>query len=308
MEFINQFRVGYGTGATPDITVLERVGACGTFANTLNALAAAQGISARFINLYNFPKNNGHTMVELKIDGKWQVYDPTYGSFYVKESDQNTIPLSLQEIREALQNGLKVKRIGQVIRYPNPFDLDQEDAKLLGLVSSAPWTWFDGFTNPEIFLKAEPSGVIGPDRPMIFPLTLDYRLNPMLSESLFGPKFQGADYIGAAFANQNQKWILSGLATGEQYLFSIVPKELGGDIKNDNQTFRLRVSVEKAALIGTDNHLFDFSREPRLPWVIRFKADGPEAILTLTHPYHGPELRYMLMTKYAIQVADKDRD
>jgi transglutaminase-like putative cysteine protease len=237
LDFIAGLRVGSTSDATPDTAVRERVGACGNFVNVLLALAVSQGIEGRVIGLYNHPKDDGHVMAELKIGGRRVLVDPTYGSFY---TDAKGRKLGLGEIRTLLSRGGVVKRVHRFVRYPNPLDVDKDNVSLAILARNEPWTWFEAYSDPKIFVSANPVGVVGPDRPMVFPLQLDLAVKNVLDAPMLGPRNQGADYIGAASPNQNQEWIVTGLSAGVDYVFSLAPKGLHGYITADDRTFHLR--------------------------------------------------------------------
>jgi hypothetical protein len=217
MQYINGFRVGIASEPTPDATVQERVGACGTFSGTLLALAAAQGIKGRYVGLYNYPSGNGHSVAELFIDGDWRLYDATYGAYYISAQDPDGLPLSFDGIRKAYRaQPVSVRRVVTAHRPRMEY-----------------------FTGRNIFMEAVPSGVIGPDKPMVFPLALDLGQFPVLDRSSFGPKYQGADFLGAAGTNQNQEWRLTGLSADHDYVFTVTPRHIRGDINaNDDLTFK----------------------------------------------------------------------
>lgn len=281
MDYIGQFRVGVASAATPDTAVLEQVGACGSFTNVLLALAAAQKIGGRYVNLHNYPKNDGHTVGELFVSGRWRLYDATYGAYYVPADESDRLPLGFDAIRSAYR--ATPASIKQVVRTYRP-----------GL---------HRFASRDVFLQARPAGVIGPDRPMMFPLSLDLHDSPKLDRVKFGPVNQGSDYLGAASENQNQEWSLTGLTIGDDYVFTLAPKHIGGDLQPADRLFKLRVDIEGGTLYTTSDHVFDFSRGSADAWRIHFKASTPEVRLRLTHSYRGPDFRYMQMERYALEEA-----
>lgn len=279
MGYINQFRVGFASSGSPDATVNERIGACGSFTNVLLALSMGQGIPGRFVNMWNYPEFNGHTVAELYISGQWRLYDPTYNAYYVSKRKSDELPLSFDQIQEAYRT--KPASVHRVTTTYRP--------------------GIEEFTGKEIFVKAEPAGVIGLDRPMVFPLTLDVKKMSVLDRSSFGVRYQGADYLGASSTNQNQEWRLSSLTLGHVYTFTITPKEIGGDIDARDLTFRLQASLYGGELLSDDRHVFDFSQGGAGAWQIRFKASEPEARLQIMHPYRGPDIRYMAIERYTLE-------
>ncbi|WP_345793241.1 D-glucuronyl C5-epimerase family protein [Thauera sp. JM12B12] len=281
MRYIGQFKVGVASDSSPEATVTERIGACGTFTNTLLALSASQNLRGRVISMLNFPTNDGHAVAEIFTDGKWRLYDPTYGTYYIDRRRPEAGALSFDEIKTGFMTG--AVDIGQEVLTYRP-----------GL---------DRFTGRDIFVKADPSGVIGPDRPMVFRLFLDATDRPQLLQADFGPKFQGANFLGAASTNQNHEWIISGLTPGHAYIFSVEPEYLGGDIEvGDSYIFSLFSTIEGERKKQEEVlHNFDFSMKPVAPWRIHFVADNAEIKIILSHRYRGPRFRYMWMKSYRIE-------
>jgi len=219
MKYIDGFKTGVASDSKLDTTVAERVGACGTFSNLLLALAAAQGLEGRVVGFYNYPESNGHVVAEIKINNKWHLYEPTYNAFYtLSRSDE---VLSFEEIKDAYTAGLEV-----MIHM----DSNRRGSNL--------------FTGKEIFTRANPSGVIGPNQPMYYPLTLDVQKRSSVEFSEFGPSWQGTHYIGAAYVNNNQNWTFLGLRPGVNYIFELTPKRLGGDdVTRESRNFELHAFI-----------------------------------------------------------------
>ena len=278
MDYIGQFRVGTASAATPDTTVNERIGACGTFSGTLLALAAAQGLQGRFVGLYNYPKNDGHVVAEIFINGTWRLYDPTYGAYYVSSESEIGQPLSFEALRRGYRRGDSIKS-----------------------VLTVPRSGSEGFTGRDIFVQAEPAGIIGPDNPMTFPLDLTYGVMESLTGSDMGPRNQGANYIGAAAVNQQQRWSLHGLVPGESYTFSITPKLLGGDLQGSERIFKLSAEINGATPTVQLQNVFDFKTSVAAPWNIQFVADAPTVTIRLGHPYRGPQHRYIRIRRYDLK-------
>ena len=285
MRYIGQFRVGVAADASPETAINEQLGACGTFTNTLLALSAAQGLKGRVVSMLNYPVNDGHALAEIFADGQWRLYDPTYGTYYLDNEKPHAGALSFLAVMHAFTAGTpEIKR---------------------EVLTGRPGV--DDFTGREIFLNANPAGVIGPDHPMAFPLSLHATEFPALDEKEFGPKFQGASFIGAASTNQNHIWTVSGLTPGAEYIFSLQPKRIGGDIKNgDDRKFVVTASIVGAKMESNFRHIFDFSSDSVKPWELSFKADNPEVRILLNHPYDGPDLRYMMMKSYSVKHIDRN--
>ncbi|TLP61141.1 MULTISPECIES: D-glucuronyl C5-epimerase family protein [Pseudomonas] len=276
MHYIDGFSVGYARSLSPDDTVAERKGACGSFTNTLLALAAAQGMEGRVVSLLNYPKNDGHAVAEIKVDGHWQLYDPTYGAFYTRAGSER--PLSFEALKAAYTAGEEV-------------DIHHESSR----------AGAEAYLGKDIYTKAAPAGVLGADRPFYFPLQLSLSEKNRLEANEFGPKWQGASFIGAADTNQQQDWTLGGVTPGKRYQFEVVAQALGGELKGSDRAFRL-IAVIKDAKGGehTVSHVFDFTDGQPKTWKIPFVAYSEQQTISLRHEYVGPDYRYLRMQSYAL--------
>lgn len=278
MSYIDGFQVGTPNSTTPDAIIKERLGACGEFTNVLLALSAAQGMPGRYINMHNYPKADGHTVAEIKVDGKWRLYDPTYSAYYTSSEKTRGDALGFDEIVARYKSGANVfaalgnSRAGE-----------------------------HRFTGRKIFTEASPAGVIGPNHPMMFPLELDLKSNNSLSDVDFGPENQGANYIGAASTNQQQRWLLKGLTAGKQYVFVIEPKELGVDPSSEPPVFNASAKIVSGSSKTNQTHAFDFSSGSVEPWSIPFTADSNNVVVELKHDYRGPDYRYMKIKSYTLK-------
>lgn len=284
MRFIRTSKVGRLSKSTPDAMIAEMTGACGDFSNTLAAMATTQGIKARLITLGNWPAGDGHAVMEAYIDGKWRLYDPTYGIYYYLASDPKQSPLSFDEIRHGYSHN-------------NNIQIKTETTE-----NSAIRFAMDLYAGKNIFLNAKPTGVIGPDNPLFYPLALDMSTKSKLEKNEFGPKHQGASFIGAASTNQNQDWTLMNLATGTRYAFTVEPDWLGGDLNENDFTFSLKASLDQGIIHGESGHQFVFvgANKRSDPWKIYFTPSKPDVILRLEHAYRGPDFRYMVMKRYEL--------
>jgi len=278
MSYIDGFQVGVPKSSTPDAIIGERLGACGEFTNVLLALSAAQGMPGRYINLHNYPKADGHTVAEIKVDGKWRLYDPTYSAYYTSGKNARKDALSYEEIVKRYKSGANVFAV-------------------LGNDRAGEHR----FTGSNIYTQASPAGVIGPDYPMMFPLELELGHRDSLTDIDFGPEYQGANYIGAASTNQQQRWLLKGLTPGRQYAFVVQPKELGADQSSEPPVFRANAELVNGSSKSNQSHAFDFSSDSVEPWNISFTAESNSAVVELKHKYRGPDYRYMKIKSYTLK-------
>ncbi len=282
MNYIDQFATGVASDITPDATVIERIGACTTFVHTLLALARCQNIQGQYVNLYNYPPANGHTVSQLQVGGEPILFDPTYNLWYSAKQGCAQYVLDYAATHAQAVTGIALAVDGGSAR-----------------------AGADQFTGDPIYSMANPQGIIGPANPMLFPLSLDLNSMPSLVSADFGAQSQGADYLGAASTNVEQIWTLSGLQVGSDYSFTLVPGFLGGDFaQGDNYQFEIDVSMTDANLLQTTGTPFDFSAGTPAPLVVLFQAGAASVTLTLTTPYRGPALRYVSAESFTLAASN----
>lgn len=279
-----QWQIGLLDSGSPDEAIENGMGSCGDLTNLLLAMAATQGIQGRHVNLHNYPPGSGHTVAELMLGKRWELYDPTFGAWYESRHDSPPRALSFVELREASQQNPESVRTRTLTWRPS----------------------IVAFTGVEIFRSANPAGPMVPDFPMAFPLRLSIDGESVIDRSDFvlnSPRYQGADSLGVAQANQHQEWTLSGLNPGAEYEFVLTPDHLGGDVDSSDLSFELTADISGADLLVASGHRFEFSAGTPEPWTIRFRPYRPSARLTLSHPYRGPLHRYLAPSRYLLRPA-----
>lgn len=276
MYYIDEFPTGIASASTPDVTARERVGACGTFTALFLAMARCLGIPGRYVGLYNYPENDGHTIPELFLNGKWMAFDPTYHLYYA-HSDTPTIPLSYEEVYFAYVKNMPVVAVG--------------GNKRLGA---------DEFTERNIYVQANPQGVIGPSRPMLYPLKLDVLEKPNIDQADFTAENQGSEYIGAAGVNIEQSWELSGIEPGVEHVFRIVPDWVGGDITWREAYFQISYSIIGGEGRNAPSGVFDFRGGRAENFELLFLSDRESVTIEIRHPYRGPGFLYLKVVEYGV--------
>lgn len=278
IEHINTMSTGLNTDVTPEGIIREGTGACGSFSTLLLALAAAQGIEGRYVNLNNWPPGNGHTVVELLVDGTWGLYDPTYGGYYFAPGENQGIPLSYREISE---------------RYRKNQDV--------GFFSTAPEVRNRGiadFVGKEIFLNASPQGPLIPEHQLEFPLSLDLTSHPrqVVGDRLpDGGIVQGIEFVGiAAGENRVHRWTVSGLTPGENYILRV---GISGVDSHGSETTPMRLDV------STDGH--ETSRSlpvgaPKQVISVPFTAQSSEEVVQIRHDHSGELDKYVAFSDFSI--------
>lgn len=256
---------------TPFGVLHEKMAECSSYSATLIALAATCGIRGRYVNLHNYPVNNGHTVTEMFLNGKWRIFDPTYG-VYFKDAKTGEI-MSFEELRNPVNKAVPVYQNRE--RYA-------ESGKSWGTQT--------------VYLQANPAGPIGPDKPMLFPLKLDLKHKARLEPPT--PALQGASYLGAGTTNNNWLWTLSGLTVGKDYEFILTPSFIGGDLDLGEFEFRCRVfGPEKRE---AENLSIKIQTADLHPIKIRFTAAAPEMTLEFTHPYREMKFHYLSIKQFEL--------
>ncbi|MBO4646838.1 MAG: transglutaminase domain-containing protein [Lentisphaeria bacterium] len=268
MDHICRINGGYAFDSSPFGTLHERIGACGAVSFALNALSAASGIRCRNVNLCNFPENCAHSVTEQFIDGKWLIFDPTYGIYY-KNAKTGEI-MSFEELRNPANRGVPV--------CINPEKYAQSGESV-------------GWGTQRAYLHSDPAGPIGPDHPMIYPEKLTWPKRTSATPPDLA--HQGADYLGVAMVNANQEWLIDGLQPGKKYQFAIISKCIGGDTGEEHFVFTAQVGNRPA-------ETFRLHRDRLKPVEIRFTADAPQMKIRLIHAYRGPKFHYLQIRQYQL--------
>ena len=224
---------------------------------------------ARLVGLYNYPVDNGHVVTEEYIDGQWELFDPSFGSYYTADPTNTTNPVCLSY--DQMQSGMGSSPSVQCV-VTNPLHLNT-------------WPGSSPFLGPAIYEQANPGGPIGPEYPMVFPLSLDLTTAPVLDQSMFGPAYLGADYIGGSIVNYNQLFTITGLTAGQTYNFTIVYSGFSGTAARGQTYFQTTGQVtDGGTLTSGGSYQYAFAGG-NSPWVISFTASSDTAHVLLTNPY-----------------------
>jgi len=281
MNYINTFSVGSPSNSSNLNTVVnEKIGLCGDFSNLLAALCASQNIKTRIIGMNYFTKQDSHVVVEAFIDGKWCLYDPTYGGYYRLRSNTSELPLNLAEIIKIYKN----------------------EPELIEFVHTLRRNSLDVYTGKDIYLNSDPIGPIGLDKPMFYHLSLKVGDKLVKLVYVYRNKVynQGSNVIGANSTNINHIWTLNGLSKGKKYEFIIFPKTLQKENTVQN-VFILKASYLEGGHLNLLEHEFKFENNKTEPWIIKFKAESEKIEMKLFHDYKGPDLFYMSMDSYELR-------
>lgn len=217
LKYTEKFSIGFPqNGGHPKYVIEEQKGACGTFTNVFAALIRVNGYSVRFINMYNYPTNLGHTVAEVFYEGKWHLYDTTYSAYFTTDPSNvvNPYVLSFDEIKRGdIKSHIQINNLN---RYYKQGELASK------------------FVSYDIYKYSNPSCPIGMGYKMYFPLYLDLKNKNKISKEDFNTKNQGATYIGVAGINQNHKYEISGLQEEANYSLILSPSFIGGHKELDS--------------------------------------------------------------------------
>lgn len=149
--------------------------ACGGQSFVLSELLNVFGIEARLYNIYNVPIQGNHTMVEARIDGRWILLDPTFGTVM---RHRETL-LNLDEFRLLVLDG----HDASTIVWQSP------EVPLESISATAPLASYElGFKSAsfpiEGYYTYETSGVYSPDSVVV--LSADLFQNQSLSRIELG--------------------------------------------------------------------------------------------------------------------------
>lgn len=285
MNYMKDYKTGLSL-SSPEYVFKDKIGSCGSYTNCLVALAATQGMEARIITMANYPKNAGHVVAEIKVNGKWGVYDPTYDIYYTTTPDDTKNPyvLSLDELKSGRGKDTDVKK---VIGFPE---------RLISQMAN-------DFASPEIYTLANPCGIVSPRNKLYYPLSIDYNLDREITSNEFGIIYQGASYIGAAGMNNSHIWTINGLEKDKEYSFKINGTFVGGELQKNgilDSDFNAYATIENGTIISGENFTFNIE-ENKKEWVIKFKPQSDAVKITLSHNYVGPEFHYISLDKFAVE-------
>mgnify|MGYP005761114039 CR=1 FL=1 len=281
MEFMRDYRVGLND-SVPITVAKDKIGSCGSYVNLFVALCTAENIPSRMITMANYPENSGHVVAEVYVDGKWGVYDPTYNMYFTTTPEDQGSPnvLSLEELRNGRGDDADVT---QILGFPERVTSDMAES----------------FISADIYVKADPIGVFGVDKPMIYPLSMNIEEDSCITQDEFTTAYQGINYIGAAGINNSHKWIISGLQPEKRYNFCLKVSGIGGDIQQEE--FILKAEITDGTLIGEKNLIFSGANPETFNQVISFEPERDTVSLLLTHDYLGPEYHYINLSSISVK-------
>ncbi len=270
MKYVEKYKVGGNKSHSEDYLtdwIKTEIGACGDYSSIVAALAYTQGIKTRLLTMANYPSGSGHACIEAWIDGRWSFYDPTYALFYTKDDNkQEPYLLSFEDLCRG--DGYKTD-VHKVLLNPN---------RLFSDVSYQ-------YTGPDIYVKANPKGVVSPFVKLYYPITITYK---DARDATMASRFQGGTYLGAACISNCWDVNVNNLTVGQRYIMCIKSTGMGGEDKND---FRTIVSE-------WDNCELIDGREKKWPvdadvWEIIFEAHEPNVLFKVDHNAVGDKFKYV---------------
>ena len=287
MDYISEFKVGSVSFKQEEYLqklILNQIGSCGDYSNLLAALCVTQGIKTRLLTLGNYPEGSGHAVTEVLVNGKWSMYDPTYALYYTTTPKNTKSPnvLSFQELKLGMGKNKNVRRV-------------------IGSNSHITSQYSYRYMGPEIYEKANPSGIVSPQSKLCYPISYTYKGE----EEIRLTKYQGTTYLGAACINNSQLWEISGLQPGKEYKFVVRSTGICGEYASPLKTYAdIEYGIIKS---GCTN---EWNRNGQNEWNIQFIPNDPIVRLKLDHGETGDQLHYLALETVKIGEAGveaKDR-
>ena len=280
MNYISEFKVGSASYVREEYLqklVLDKIGSCGDYSNLLAALCVTQGIKTRLLTLGNYPEGSGHAVIEILVNGKWSMYDPTYALYYTTTPENAKMPnvLSFRELKLGMGKNKNVIRVVG------------SDSHITGRYSYQ-------YMGPEIYEKANPSGIVSPKSKLCYPISYFYKGE----EEIDLTKYQGAAYLGAACINNSQLWKISGLEPGKEYKFVVKSAGICGEYVDSLKTY---VDIKHGMI--KSGCMKKWSKNRQKEWDIQFIPDCSTVVLKLDHKETGEQLHYLAFEAVKISEA-----
>lgn len=278
-------------------TINHKTGACGTLSQLLISMAYEVGLEARPINLYNYPKPGlGHSLVEIKWDNKWHLYDPTYQAYYLIKGDDLSNHIdpdvaSFDDVRNNPQLVDKNRVILNVKRLYRGFSVVREDGSRVldhrGI-----------YTSSDAYKKSFPAGPIGPDNQMVFPAIFNLDQNTyQYGEKDFQNKDMGDIYkvpaglymLGVSYHNVNHNYIINNLVKGSLYEVEL------GITYSSPAVFELTIKGNEINILNSNSVNINQETNERVV-KIQFIAEKNMGSIFLGHNYK--DRKYLLLLDY----------
>lgn len=286
ISLTDNFKLGNASSTYPEDELKERIGVCGHFSPVASVFATSQGIPARIVGLYNYPKNNGHSIAQFYTNGRWQIYDTTYNAYYTTDPANmlNPLVLSLDELRAGGGTDPTVTSV-----VVNQARCNSQSASCIA------------FSGPAIYEQAAPAGPIGLDHPFFFPQHLDpVGYNTLTGADLWSPAHQGAAYLGLVQLNYNQDFSLTSLVPGFTYTLSMTPGGIDGEELTAASVFNAgALSLDRSCTItGGDTYSATPGSYPA--WNVTFVPLNSSCTIRLAHSYMGPNRFFLYISSYEL--------
>ena len=287
LKYTEDYSIGYPKqGANPKYVIEEQIGSCGTFTNVFLALMKVNGFNGRVVGLYNYPKDTGHSVAEVFYNDKWHLYDTTYSSYFTTTPSDIIHPnvLAFKEVKKSNSENTTIY-IANIKRYYKYANLAKQ------------------YVSFNMYKLSNPSGPIGMKNNMIFPITMDFKTKRVITKKDFGPKNQGASYIGVAGVNQSHRYILNNLKSNKNYILSLTPKFIGGH--KDLDRFDLYISSEHCII---QNKTITYLANSKKTIQINFNTANEEmCIIDIYHKLSGDYMKYLSLNKIELKEKGKDK-
>ena len=277
MDYISDYKIGVTKSDGGDYLqnlIIRKIGSCGDYSNLLAALCTTQGLESRLYTLGNYPEGSGHAVVEIKMDGKWSVYDPTYALYYTTtpENSKNPEVLSFEDLRAG--HGRDATKI--MASENHIFDVVSYE-----------------YMGPEIYELANPAGEVSPLHKLYYPMYVEFSGDMEINPSTY----QGGNYLGIGSIGNAHVWTIAGLQKGEKYRITIEAEGgIWGEITEPFETF---AEVKNSSI--DKNSCMKWHGEENEKWEIELTACDKEIELTLDYSEIGDKYHYIMLKSVVIE-------
>lgn len=277
MDYISDYKIGVTKSDGGDYLqnlIIRKIGSCGDYSNLLAALCTTQGLESRLYTLGNYPEGSGHAVVEIKMDGKWSVYDPTYALYYTTtpENSKNPEVLSFEDLRAG--HGRDATKI--MASENHIFDVVSYE-----------------YMGPEIYELANPAGEVSPLHKLYYPMYVEFSGDMEINPSTY----QGGNYLGIGSIGNAHVWTIAGLQKGEKYRITIEAEGgIWGEITEPFETF---AEVKNSSI--DKNSCMKWHGEENEKWEIELTACDKEIELTLDYSENWDKYHYIMLKSVVIE-------
>ncbi len=72
----------HATYEPASVILANGISSCGGYSLVMCEIARVSGLPARYLGIFGIPSAGSHALVEVYFDGRWHLFDPTFGVFF----------------------------------------------------------------------------------------------------------------------------------------------------------------------------------------------------------------------------------